>query len=168
MTEQALIEGENEESKKDDPVFVELDEKEEAKISKAYIPQSKIQVMEYLNAGKGYLDVGKGVKNLTSGVKNVSSALYKMMPGLSSNKAQKSLEVIKTTDEVSGFIKTDPVLLALYRDEKAFDPTEYFTQGDPTHAKQSLWLTVEIQYMARHDSVKGTLTLKNDHMQFVA
>ena len=122
----------NEESKKEDKIF-DTDEQLISKRNETNPQESKIKVMEYLNAGKGYLDVGKGVKNLTSGVKNVSSALYKMVPTMYYPK--KSVEVITTTDEVSGFIKTDPVLLALERDEKAFDPTEYFTQGDPTHAK---------------------------------
>lgn len=76
--------------------------------------------------------------------------------------------MIRQTDEVDGFIKTDAILKALERDEVAFEPSEYFTQGDPTHAKQSHWLTVEIQYQARTEIVKGKLTLKNDHMHFVA
>ncbi len=76
--------------------------------------------------------------------------------------------MIAQTDELSGFIKTDPILLAIERDEVAFDPSEYFTQGDPTHAKQSHWLTVEIQYHARSEILKGKLTLKNDHMYFLA
>jgi hypothetical protein len=48
------------------------------------------------------------------------------------------------------------------------DPTEYFTKGDPSHSEQSLWLSTTIYYHARSQVLKGTLTLKQDHMSFTS
>jgi len=60
----------------------------------------------------------------------------------------------------------DPILLALEREQKAFDASTYFEKGDPSHPEQRGWVTTNACYQTRFDLAAGRLTMTDKFLQY--
>ena len=65
--------------------------------------------------------------------------------------------------------KKDPILLALEKETKNFDPNVYLNKNEAAiEGEQTLWMTIETFYQTRFENIKGSLILKLDHLVFEA
>ena len=64
--------------------------------------------------------------------------------------------------------KKDPILLALEKENQAFDPDVYLRKSEATEGSESLWLMTDVYYQTRMDMIRGQMTFKLDHLTFEA
>ena len=57
-------------------------------------------------------------------------------------------------------------MLALEREQKAFDPSLFFEKGDPSHPEQRGWVTTSAFYQTRYDLAAGRLTITDRYLLY--
>lgn len=72
------------------------------------------------------------------------------------------------TSDVEIIDKKDPILLALEKENQAFDPDVYLRKSEATEGSESLWLMTDVYYQTRMDMIRGQMTFKLDHLTFEA